>query len=167
MTEINSDQSAQITNDGSKPDGGGITQTPGGGSVIANPDNGVIRNPDGGIIIINPGDGISEEGPIRPIQDKVAEKYLTTILHSQKLIAKLLTKRPTGKRAFIIQKFMDKVKRPDTKILSEEFLAKKYGSKAEVQRITEEFQTQTQQHELELEQFKSRIRGKDTELTTK
>ena len=153
MTEINPDQSAQITNDGSKPDGGGIIQTPGGGSVIANPDNGVIRNPDGGIII-NPGDGISEEGPIRI---NTGERSLKTLVDSQKLVTKLLTKRPTEKRARIIQKFIETVKTPSSKISTQEF----YSTKFKSEEAAQTFQTQIQQHELELEQFKSRIRGKD------
>ena len=131
------------------------------GGAIANPGNGGIKNP--GDIIANPGGDDEFGGPILSVQDRVAEKYLTTILHSQKLIAKLLTKRPTRKRAFTIQKFIDKVKTPDTKILSQEFLSKRYGSRAEVQRITEEFQIQIQQHETELEQFKSGVKdSKDT-----
>lgn len=137
---------------GTNPDGG----------AIANPDNGGIKNPGGGIIT-NPGGDAESEGPIRPVQDRVAEKYLTTILHSQKLIAKLLTKRPTRKRAFTIQKFIDKVKSPDTKILSEEFLAKRFGLKDQTTTFITEFQSQIQNHETELEQFKSGVKDpKDT-----
>ena len=163
MEELNNQNRTPIG--GISPDGG----------AIANPGNGGIKNPGDGSVIANPGGDTEFGGPILSVQDRVAEKYLTTILHSQKLIAKLLTKRPTGKRAFTIQKFIDKVKTPDTKILSQEFLSKRYGSRAEVQRITEEFQIQIQQHETELEQFKSGVKDskdtptnpKGTELSTK
>jgi hypothetical protein len=148
---------AKLNNQNRTPIGG---INPDGGA-IANPGNGGIKNP--GDIIANPGGDAEVEGPILSVQDRVAEKYLTTMLHSQKLIAKLLTKKPTEKKANTIQKFIDKVKRPDTKILSEEFLAKRFGLKDGISTFTTKLQSQVQQHETELERFKSGVKDpKDT-----
>jgi hypothetical protein len=143
MTEINSEKSSQIPNDGSKLDEGGAT-----------------RNPDDGGIIRNPGDGVNEETPIRR---NTGERSLKTLVDSQKLVRKLLTKRPTEKRSRTIQKFIEIIKNPSSKISTQEFYSEKFKSRE----TTQTFLNQIQQHESELEQFKSRIKGKDTELETK